>query len=305
MSLYTYKVLNTIVRCKSFAGAAEELHLTPSAISHMVADMEEEFGFTLFVRERKNVTLTENGEQIYGFIQDILYTSDLLEKRVSQINGSKRGRVRLGLIDSTATQWLSGIMSAYRRNAPDIDVIVRENTYHALVEAVIKRDLDLAIVSHSSIRSLTVPLQFIPLYEDRLICVSPKEYVPQNGNFITPEELDKLALILPLGGNESDVEQYLADQGIQGRCQNSAITNSSLLSMVRSGLGHAVDASLSLYSAGTLENLNVYPIVPSGSRTLGIITQDPKFLAPATQEMISCIQEYVYHYSGGQVGGDL
>lgn len=297
MSLYTYKVFHTIVQCKSFARAAEKLHLTPSAVSHAVSDMEEEFGFPLFIREKRNVTLTENGAQIYSYIQDILYTSDLLEKRVSQINGSQLGSVRLGLIDSTAIQWLGGIMGAFRVKSPNIDVIARENTYNALVEAVIKRDLDLAIVSHSSIRSLTVPLQFIPLYEDRLICVSPKEYVPQNGNFITPEELDKLELILPLGGNESDVEQYLATQGIQGICRSSAITNSSLVSMVRSGFGHAVDASLSLYSAGNLDDLNVYPIVPSGSRTLGIITQEPKFLAPATLDMISCIQEFVYHYT--------
>ena len=298
MSLYTYKIFHIIVQCKSFAKAAEQLHLTPSAISHAVSDMEEEFGFPLFIREKRNVTLTENGSQIYSYIQDILYTSDLLEKRISQINGSQRGSVRLGLIDSTAIQWLEGIMRAFRGKSPNIDVTVRENTYHALVEAVINRDLDLAIVSHSSIRSLSVPLQFIPLYEDRLICVSPKKFVPQNGNFITPEELDKLELILPLGGNESDVEQYLAAQDIRGICRSSAITNSSLVSMVRSGFGHAVDASLSLYSAGNLDDLNVYPIVPSGSRTLGIITHDPKYLAPATQDMIKCIQEFVDHHIG-------
>ena len=298
MSLYTYRVFHNIVQCKSFARAAGQLHLTPSAISHAVSDMEEEFGFPLFIREKKNVTLTENGAQIYSYIQDILYTSDLLEKRISQINGSQRGSVRLGLIDSTAIQWLEGIMNAFRAKSPNIEVIVRENTYHSLVGAVINRGLDLAIVSHSSIRSLTVPLQFIPLYEDRLICVSPKEYVPRNRNFITPEELDKLELILPLGGNESDVEQYLAAQNIQGICRSSAITNSSLVSMVRSGFGHAVDASLSLYSAGKLDDLNVYPIVPSGSRTLGIITQDPKFLAPAVNDMIICIQEFVNHYTG-------
>ena len=125
MSLYTYRVFHTIVQCKSFARAAGQLHLTPSAISHAVSDMEEEFGFPLFIREKKNVTLTENGAQIYSYIQDILYTSDLLEKRISQINGSQRGSVRLGLIDSTAIQWLEGIMNAFRAKSPNIEVIVR------------------------------------------------------------------------------------------------------------------------------------------------------------------------------------
>jgi DNA-binding transcriptional LysR family regulator len=285
------------VQQKSFSGAAEILNLTPSAVSHAVADLEEKFGFPLFVRSRKGVTLTDSGEQVFSYINDILSTAELLEKRVSQINGNQSGTVRLGLIDSTASQWLPGIMKEYREQYPKIVVTARENTYSALVEAVVKRELDLAIVSHSSIRSLTTPLQFIPLYEDRLICASPKGFIPQNETFITPEELDGLNLIIPLGGNEFDVDLYLREHGVRGTRQNAAITNSSLISMVRSGFGHAVDASLSLYSAGSLEDLNLYPIVPFASRMLGIITHDPKkYLTPAVLAMINIITEYVKNY---------
>lgn len=301
MSVYTYRIFHTVVQQRSFSRAANVLQLTPSAVSHTIAKMEEDVGFPLFVRNRKNVTLTESGEQIYAYIKDILNTTDLLEKRVSQINGSTLGSVRLGLIDSTAVKWLQGFIDDYRTQFPGIKVLARENTYSNLVASVVSRELDLAIVSHSSIRGISTPLQFIPLYEDRLICVSPKDFKPLNADFITPEELRDLDLILPLGGNEADVNQYLEGQGVHLRNYCSAITNSSLISMVRSGLGHAVDAALSLYSAGSLEDLNVYPIVPFGCRTLGIITHDPKYLSPAVQAMIRCIQNYVKQYNESHV----
>jgi DNA-binding transcriptional LysR family regulator len=298
MSLYTYRIFYTVVKERSFSRAAEQLNLSPSAVSHAVAKLEEEFGFPLLVRARRAVTLSDSGAQVFAYIQDLLNISDLLDKRVSQIKGAGFGTVRLGLIDSVAVKWLPGIMAAYRALCPEVRVQARENTYDKLIAAVTARELDMAIVSHSSIRAVSAPLQFIPLYEDRLLCVSPKGFTPRNPGFITPEELDGLDLILPLGGNEADVNTYLESQGLHLKEYCSAITNSSLVSMVRSGFGHAVDATLSFYSAGDLEDLNVLPIVPFGSRTLGIITHDPRFLTPAARQMVASIQDYVSSLAG-------
>ena len=51
MTLFSYKVFVTIVEHMNFRKAAEELNLTPSAVSHCVSGMEEELGFPLFIRK--------------------------------------------------------------------------------------------------------------------------------------------------------------------------------------------------------------------------------------------------------------
>ena len=50
MTLFSYEIFDAVARQGSFNKAAQQLHLTPSAISHAIAVMEEELGFALFTR---------------------------------------------------------------------------------------------------------------------------------------------------------------------------------------------------------------------------------------------------------------
>ncbi|WP_155487893.1 LysR family transcriptional regulator, partial [Vibrio harveyi] len=60
--LHTFEVA---ARHSSFSLAAEELSMTPSAISHRINKLEEELGIALFTRSHRKITLTEEGERIY------------------------------------------------------------------------------------------------------------------------------------------------------------------------------------------------------------------------------------------------
>ena len=293
MSLYSYQILQLVVKQKSFSKAAELLHLSPSAISHAIGKLEEEFGFPLLIRSKKTVVLSEYGLQVYRYIQDILHSSEMLEKRVAQINGASIGIVKFGVIDSIAVNWLPNILKRFQETFPSIEIQIQENGYKKLIDDVISHALDIAIVSHSSIQHAKTPLQFIPLYEDRLVCLSPKEFVPENKTFLSADELNKLPLILPQDGNEADIKSYFQEQNLQPQACCTVISNTSLAAMVRCGFGHAISPDLTLRGIGSLEDLRIDPIVPFGFRTLGAITQNPKFLTPAVRHMLSCITHYV------------
>ena len=292
MSLYSYKVFNTVVREGSFARAAKALDLTPSAISHTIAKLEDEFGFRLFVRGKKEVTLTDSGRQVEGYISEIIASSGMLEKRVDQINGARVGEVNFGVIDSVAVSWLPKILENYREEFPDIEVNVQEDGYNNIINAILSHELDLAIVSHSSIRNLGTPLQFIPLHEDKIVCVVPDKFRPKNRDHITVEELAKMRLIFQPNGDDVDIEEYFEGQGVSVDVRNTAITNTSLTSMVKCGLGAGILAQLSL-SCCDLTGLSVYPIVPFGARTLGIISRDKRFLTAAAGGLASCITDLI------------
>ena len=53
MTLFSYEIFDAVARQGSFNKAAQQLHLTPSAISHAIAVMEEELGFALFKRQKR------------------------------------------------------------------------------------------------------------------------------------------------------------------------------------------------------------------------------------------------------------
>lgn len=292
MSLYAYSVFITVAEQQSFAKAAALLHLTPSAVSHTIAKLEEDFGFPLFLRGRKSTVLTDGGKQILTYVKEISATSEMMELCVNHLRNASSGVVRFGFIDSFGVRWLPEILTRYRLRHPDVEVQVQESGYQTLIEKVTAQKLDLAIVSHSSVRKLAVPLQFIPIYQDRIVCVSRKTAVPSHHGFLSAQALSEMNLVLPHLGDETDITAYLQEQGTEIRCTCFAATNSSLITMVRCGFGHGIVPELSL-AGHNCDDLAVLPIVPVGFRTLGIITHDPKFLTPAARAFCQCIQEFL------------
>ena len=69
MTLLACQIFSTIAHEGSFARTAEQLHLTPSAISHAVSTMETECGFPLFTRTKSGVTMTAAAENLLPAIQ--------------------------------------------------------------------------------------------------------------------------------------------------------------------------------------------------------------------------------------------
>ncbi|MBQ7263484.1 MAG: LysR family transcriptional regulator [Synergistaceae bacterium] len=291
MSLHSYRVFHTVAQQRSFSKAARLLDLSPSAVSHAVSGLEEEFGMTLFIRNKKAVALTEEGKMVYDHVANILSSQDILDSLLTRIANATVGRVRLGIPNTVAVNWLADIVALYRERCPSIELIVREYGYQTLIGGLMSHEFDLVLVSHSSIRSLTEPLQFVPLVQDRLVCVSPKGHRPEGGAFVSVEELAHMELIRLEDGNMADVSAYMERHGISMDPSSTAISDTSIVALVRCGFGHAIIPELALTGIEGLKDVEVWPIVPSGTRTLGVLSRRSKLTTPAVKGMIECISQ--------------
>ena len=95
MTLFSYEIFDAVARQGSFNKAAQQLHLTPSAISHAIAVMEAELGFTLFNRGKNGVTMTSYGASLYPSIRAVLNSDEALQRPGK--GQSEAGRVQLRL----------------------------------------------------------------------------------------------------------------------------------------------------------------------------------------------------------------
>lgn len=86
MTLTFCRIFNMIVLHGSFVKAAEALSMTPSAVSHAVADAEAAVGFPLFNRTKKGITLTENGKELYVSVLQMIQSEDSLQQKIDQLN---------------------------------------------------------------------------------------------------------------------------------------------------------------------------------------------------------------------------
>ena len=121
MTLLTYQVFKTVTEQGSFRKAADLLGLTPSAVSHAVSSLEAELGFCVLNRAKSGVTLTNYGERLLPYVNAVLNSDESLQQAISEFNGLKQGKVKVGCFSSVCTNWIPELIHSFHEEYPDID----------------------------------------------------------------------------------------------------------------------------------------------------------------------------------------
>ncbi len=297
MTLLEYRIFHTVTQQGSFAAAAQALHLTPSAISHAVASMEQACGFQLFVRGRGGVSLTHTGEALYPFIRQVLSAEDGFCRAVDEIRGVERGRVRIGAFNSVCVSWLPHIAGEYRLLHPNVEIEIHQGTYSDVIGWVKGGEVDLGFLSTESTRELTVR----PLYRDRLMCMTPRGYRTRSAGIITPDELRDEAFVVQGSAVDADIQAFFAKYQISVRTACRVTDDLSAFAMVESGFGVCILPGLVL--EGYRGEAQVLPIEPMEYREFGIALPRQQTMAPAVGAMLQTIERFARRKrenSGGQ-----
>ncbi|MDT8999658.1 LysR substrate-binding domain-containing protein [Paucibacter sp. APW11] len=116
------RAFEAVARRLSFSAAAEELHLTQSAISRQIRALEEEIGSTLFLRGTRHVELTSDGASLQTSVVAALERLDGTVRQIRQAKG--RRVVNVTSFASFASMWLLPRLPEFQRQHPDIDIRV-------------------------------------------------------------------------------------------------------------------------------------------------------------------------------------
>ncbi|NQD91073.1 DNA-binding transcriptional regulator DsdC [Pseudomonas sp. CrR25] len=119
-NLYTFQAA---ARHLSFARAAHELHLTPSAVSHRIARLERGLGLKLFQRQPRQIRLTEDGERIFAILAGAL---GQLHEALQQAPGAAiGGPLALYVHPSLAQCWLVPRLAQFNARYPEVSLDIR------------------------------------------------------------------------------------------------------------------------------------------------------------------------------------
>jgi LysR family glycine cleavage system transcriptional activator len=122
--LLSLRVFEAVARHLSFTNAAQELHITQSAVSHHIKKLEDDFGRLLFERHPRSISLTAAGQAYY---EKIHAAFELLHQGTDEIRAPRNasGSLTVGLLASFATRWLAPRLSAFYAAYPDIELNLR------------------------------------------------------------------------------------------------------------------------------------------------------------------------------------
>jgi DNA-binding transcriptional LysR family regulator len=288
MSINRLKIIDAISKHHSFANAAKVLNMTPSAVSHAVNKLEDELNLQLFVRNKRGATLTRNGERLIPYIHSILRNYEMLELEAEQIHGLISGTVRLATFNSVTISWLPQILKDFHGQYPNIEILIYQGSYDDIADWLTTDTVDLAFVVEG-----VAPenVDVIPLHKDKLVCVTPQNYIPPNKTYVTIEDISKMKLILQQHGYNKEVLDYFNRNHMAITTFFYVETSEAMIALVASDLGFCVLSEM--ISIPPNIEVNVFPIYPEDYRLICLATVRHQFPAPATMVLQKKILEFI------------
>lgn len=287
MTLLGCQIFSTIAQVGSFARTAEQLHLTPSAISHAVAGMEAECGFPLFTRTKTGVTMTAAAENLLPAIQRLLASNESLDQSIAQINGMHKGVLRLAVFNSACITWIPQLLPPFEEEYPGIDIQIYQGSYGDIASWIKNGTAELGFLSNSSAQDL----DFEPVYDDPLVCIAPKGYRTQRPGRVHAEELRNKPFVSQQADLDADIQSFFKKNDLRVNSRCYVIDDQSTIAMVACGQGLAIMPELMLRGK-TGTDYEMLRLEPAAHRSIGLACLDRNSLSPAARQFMTRVHEF-------------
>jgi len=146
VNLRHLEVFCAVVDCESFSAAAERLIMTQPAVSMQVQVVERYFGVQLLERRRRRVVLTEAGAVVHDWAKRVLDGEVETRRRVDDLKHAETGRVVVGSSVTIGSYLLPPILSRFKREHPDAEVVVRLGDRDEICSDVLTGTIDCGVL---------------------------------------------------------------------------------------------------------------------------------------------------------------
>lgn len=276
----------TVVQRGNFARAAEDLHLSPSALTVQIRQLESWLGIALLERSPRHVTLTAAGREALPAMEKLLLDLGNILSASRGLAAMRRGVVTVAALPSLCAAALPERLAMFHQHYPGIEVRLRDLVAERITERVRDGDVDFGIGVRAR---LGHGLTFEPLLQDRLCLFTPVGHPLASGS-LRLADLNDQPMILT--GRDSSVrtqiEQTFREHDLTLRLAMEANYMSTVLALVRNGLGIALLPESA--DAGERQLVRRYLDDPGLERTLGIITRSECSLSPAATRLVESLR---------------
>jgi DNA-binding transcriptional LysR family regulator len=144
-TLRQLRAFSAVAHHQSFARAARQLHLTPSAVSLQIKELEQSVGLTLIGRKGRASCLTPAGEVLLADINRALAALKDAEDSVNRLHGGETGVVSVGMV-SNAKYFMPGFLAQFHSMHPGVGLRVSVGNRAQLLRQIAHGDVDFAVM---------------------------------------------------------------------------------------------------------------------------------------------------------------
>ena len=232
------KTLTALRDAGSLVEAAERIHLTQSALSHQIKDLEERLNCSLFIRKTRPICFTSAGQRLLTLADELLPMVRSTERDVMRLAGGETGRLNICIECHSCFDWLMPTIDYFRQHWPEVELDLSTGFSFQPLPALARGDLDLVITSDPEERS---GIHYVPLFSYESVLVMGRQHRLVARRHIQPQDLAQETLITyPVEQDRLDVfSRFLDPADVEPAEIRTAELTVMIMQLVASGRGVA------------------------------------------------------------------
>ena len=262
MNLKQLEAFVQVSESGSFSKAAKELFLTQPTISAHISSLEKELNVRLFIRNTKEVSLSDDGKDLYRYAKQITDLEKAIEERFYMDSDDGKHFITIAASTIPAQYLLPKVLMCYRERYPKEQIKIMETDSSEVVTQVVDHMVDVGFTGTVLEKK---HCKYIPFYKDELAVITPDtpEYrilKEQNRDDIDWIKRKPLILREEGSGTRKEAEKQLRNAGISMEALDivaSIANQETIKKSVKQGMGITV---LSRLAAEDEDGLLIFPI---------------------------------------------
>jgi len=282
ITLRQLRVFEAVADHLNFTRAAEQLHLSQPAVSMQIRQLEEAVGLELFEKLGKRIQLTEAGQELFHYSQNINRQLLEAEEVLESLKGVNRGRLKLA-VASTVNYFAPRLLAAFHRAYPGISLHLDVTNREKLVRLLEANEADMVMMGQPP---ESLELEAEPFMDNPLVVIAPAEHSLAGRAGISLERVAEEVFLMrePGSGTRQAMERFFADHALEIRVGMEMTRNEAIKQAVRAGLGlgvvstHTIELELETRRLVVLD-VEGFPI----QRRWNLVHRRGKRLSPAAR----------------------
>jgi DNA-binding transcriptional LysR family regulator len=226
-------------KLESFTQAAKAMHLTQSALSQLVRELEKSMGVKLFDRTTRQLALTQVGIEFLASSNRILTDLDHARTNVNKWLAHRTGKVVIAAPLVLSSTYLAKVIAGFKREFPDIELVLKDSLPDEVINQIRNGTADLGV---GTLRRTESGLHTQDLFDESMVAIFSSDHALSRIKKLDWKHLEGESLLLPKFGSvfRELSEKGFAKAGISPEPFFEANYVGTLIGLAAEGLGIAI-----------------------------------------------------------------
>ncbi|KUF44225.1 LysR family transcriptional regulator [Myroides marinus] len=210
---FRLKVFYTVAKRGSFTKAAKELLISQPAVTKHIQEIESTYETKLFLRDGMKIHLTEAGELLYTYAEEIFSIYRNLEFDIHALNAKMDGSLRVGASTTISQYVLPPLLAEFKKKVSDLHLDVVSDNTNTIENLLLNKTIDVGLVEGYS---KNPQIKYTDFIKDEIVLVCSSNNPLAKKGIVKPQELRELSFLLrETGSGTLDVvDTTLRESGI-------------------------------------------------------------------------------------------